>query len=254
MAQNKVQELIDHLDKSLLGKGSIELDLMIGNDRELAGEWNYLQLAVATIQDAGLHEQVLAVRKKWSNQQSVDTQFKTPVFNMYRKAMRIAAFLLVLAGSAAIYKYNSTSSDGLYNQYYASYDLSTNRAAGVQDALELAYNNKNWAEVITLFNTANERSHKLYFLAGMADLELKIYGGAIEKFQQIVAENAQSHTDYFQDEAEYYLAMSLLASNKADQAMPILEKIKADKGHLYHQIVTKMSFTDLNIVQFKDRK
>jgi len=48
--------------------------------------------------------------------------------------------------------------------------------------------------------------------------------------------------------------MSLLASNKADKAMPILEKIRADKNHLYHQTVARMSFTDLNIVQFKDRK
>jgi hypothetical protein len=254
MAQNKVQELIDHLDNSLLGKGSLEMDLMIGNDRELAGEWNYLQLAVATIQDAGLHEQVLAVRKRWSDQQSVAAKPGATVFTMYRQAIRVAAFLLVLAGSAAIYKYSSTSSDGLYNQAFSSYDLNTSRSAGTQDAVELAYNNKNWAEVITLFNTANEKNHKLYFLAGMADLELKIYGGATEKFQQIVTENAQSHTDYFQDEAEYYLALSLLASNKADQAMPILEKIRADKNHLYHQAVDKMSFTDLHILQFKDRK
>src|SRR5882724_5795761 len=252
MAQNKVQELIDHLDRTLLGKGSMEMDLMIGKDKELAGEWNYLRLAVATIQDAGLHEQVLAVRKKWSDQ--VAAQPRTTVLTMYRQAIRVAAFLLVLAGSAAIYKYNSTSSDGIYNQYYSSYSLNTSRGTATQDAVELAYTNKNWAEVITLFNTANEKDHKLFFLAGMADLELKIYGGAIEKFQQIITENAQSHTDYFQDEAEYYLAMSLLASNKADKAMPILEKIRADKNHLYHQTVARMSFTDLNIVQFKDRK
>src|SRR5882757_8348853 len=167
MAQNNVQELIDHLDKTLLGAGSMEMDLMIGKDRELAGEWNYLQLAVTTIQDAGLHEQVLAVRKKWSEQQLVVVQPKTTVLTMYRRAIRVAAFLLVLAGSAAIYKYNSTSSDGVYNQYYSSYSLNTSRGTATQDAVELAYTNKNWAEVITLFNTANEKDHKLFFLAGM---------------------------------------------------------------------------------------
>ena len=92
------------------------------------------------------------------------------------------------------------------------------------------------------------------FLAGMADLELKRYNDAIEHFEQVIAVNAQSGSDYFQDEAQYYLAISWLAKDKVNEALPILEKIRADKNHLYHDKVEQMSFLDLRLVQYKESK
>ena len=44
------------------------------------------------------------------------------------------------------------------------------------------------------------------------------------------------------------------ADVKVNEAMPILEKIRADKNHLYHDKVEKMSFTDLRLVQYKENK
>ena len=88
----------------------------------------------------------------------------------------------------------------------------------------------------------------------MANLELKDYAEAIEKFKQVLAENNRSGSDLFQDEAEYYLAMSYLANNEAEEALPIIERIKADKNHLYHQVIGKMSSLDLRIIQHKARR
>jgi hypothetical protein len=48
--------------------------------------------------------------------------------------------------------------------------------------------------------------------------------------------------------------MSWLASNDANEAYPLFEKIKANKGHLYHDKVAEMSFTDLHIAQYKNHK
>lgn len=92
------------------------------------------------------------------------------------------------------------------------------------------------------------------FLTGMADLELKRYNDAIEHFEQIMAVNAQAGTDFFQDEAQYYLAISWLAKDKVNEALPILEKIRADKNHLFHDKVEQMSFLDLRLVQYKESK
>ena len=55
-----------------------------------------------------------------------------------------------------------------------------------------------------LFGTPKEKTNKTYFLAGMADLELKKYDDAIGKFQHIIATNALSGGNYYQDEAEFY--------------------------------------------------
>jgi hypothetical protein len=266
MAHINQQELIDHLDNSLQGKASAEMDQLIADDREATGEWAYLRLAVTAIREAGLNEQIKSVKKEFLAQKFGGTATATNgkaivksisggrVVPMYRKAMRVAAMLLVLGGAATLYKYSVTSPTGLYNRYYATYDLNASRSATAPDPIEQAYNNKNWMEVVALFNRETEKNHKSYFLAGMAELEMKRYLGAIEKFKLIMAENAQSGGDYFQDEAEYYLALSWLAVDQADKAIPILDKIKADKNHLYHSTVENMSTIDLHIVRYKNSK
>jgi hypothetical protein len=266
MAHINEQQLIDHLDNSLQGKASAEMDRLIAGDQEAAGEWAYLRMAVAAIQDAGLQEQVKSVKREFLaqkfggltavtvNTEKIKATTRTAAVPMFRKAMRIAAMLLVIGGAATIYKYTTTSPTGLYNRYYASYDLNASRSNNTLDPIEQAYNDKNWMEVVALFNRGAEKNHKSYFLAGMAELEMKRYFGAIEKFKLILAENAQSGNDYFQDEAEYYLALSWLAADQADKAIPILDKIKADKNHLYHATVEKMSSIDLHIVQYKNGK
>jgi tetratricopeptide (TPR) repeat protein len=263
MSDNQTQILIDHLDKTLSGAGSPEIDQLIRENPETNLEWSMLRLAVDAVQDAGLYEQIGAVKSAWLAQQTMTAASSMTVIHgggivrsmsMARKAMRIAAGILVLAIGMATYKYTVTSSAGLYEKYYSGYQLNTTRGAGVPDAIDQAYTAKNWAGVTTLFNTGKERDNKSYFLAGMADLESKRYDDAIEKFRRILTENAQSGSDTFQDEAEFYLAMSWLAKDNVKEAMPLVEKMRADKGHLYHDVVVRMSSLDLRIAGYKSDK
>ena len=254
--------LINHLDNSLAGKGSPDMERRIQDDPETAQDWLHLKLAVDAIQHTGLYEQVTMVKAVWQAQQPAIGETESPatkstgglVRSIYRNVMRVAACILILAGGSAVFKYVTTNSSGLYGKYYASYALNTSRGSSTQDVLEDAYNNKDWAGVIALFNTTKEKSNKLYFLTGMAQLELKKYDDAIDKFQQVMAANAQAGTDYFQDEAEFYLAMSWLGRNDVSEALPILEKIKANKSHSYYEKVAEMSFMDLRIAQYKSHK
>jgi tetratricopeptide (TPR) repeat protein len=166
---------------------------------------------------------------------------------------KVAAILVVVGGGAVFYKYATISSGSLYDRYYSSYELNTSRGAGDADAMEKAYHAKDWNAVLAGFSKA-KRDNKMDFLAGMADLELKKYDDAIEHFEQVIAINAQAGSDYFLDEAQYYLAISWLAKDKVNEALPILEKIRANKDHLFHDKVTHMSFLDLRLVQYKESK
>ena len=284
MSLPNTNALIDHLDESFTAtpdsvspEASATMQRLIAEDEDNAREWLYLQLAVDSVQDAGLREQVATVRKQWESIATVTmeaqanvapdplaaTQDQTTtsdqatggvVRNLYRNMMRVAACAVLVAGGARIFKYVRLSSSSLYSEYYTSYELNTSRGSTAQDAIEKAYTAKNWSEVLTLFSPGKDRSNKTDFLAGLADLELKKFDDAIAHFEQIIASNSHSGGDYFEDEAEYYLAISWLAKDKVNEAMPILEKIKANKDHLYHDKVTKMSFTDLRLVQYKENK
>lgn len=290
MSLQKTNALIDHLDESFTAtpdsvspEASATMQRLIAEDEDTAKEWLYLQLAVDSIQDAGLREQVATVRKQWETQTAAtreaqataipealtatqdqptsattdQTTADSPggvVRNLYRNMMRVAACAVLVAGGACIFKYVRLSSSSLYSEYYTSYEINTSRGNASQDAIEKAYIAKNWSEVLALFSPGKDRSNKTDFLAGLADLELKKFDDAIAHFEQIIASNSHSGGDYFEDEAEYYLAISWLAKDKVNEAMPILEKIRANKDHLYHDKVEKMSFTDLRLVQYKENK
>jgi tetratricopeptide (TPR) repeat protein len=252
---DKQEQLIDLLDSRFRGEGTAKMEEVIHADPEAESEWHYLHLAVDAVQDAGLHAQVAAVRSAWLAQQSATARpAGGTVHSLYRNVLRVAACIFILSGGAALYKYTSTTSAGVYGKYYASYTLGTARSAGVPDALEQAYTNKDWTTVVSLFGTAKEKDNKTWFLTGMADLELKRYDDAIDKFQHVIAADVRTGTDYFQDEAEFYLAMSWIARNDVNEAMPLLEKIKVNKNHLYYETVSKMSFRDLRIIQYKNLK
>jgi hypothetical protein len=49
--------------------------------------------------------------------------------------------------------------------------------------------------------------------------------------------NAEQQTHLFDDDTEYYLAMSYLKNGQASDAVPIFEKIHEEPTHLYHDKV-----------------
>ncbi|HEY4109606.1 hypothetical protein [Puia sp.] len=262
MTPDKTRMLIDHLDENLRGKATANLEDIIGNDPEAEKEWNYLRLAVDGVKDAGLYEQVSAARTAWKAELEEAATANTAaapagarVRTLYRYTLRAAACVLIVAGSASVYKYVSVTSGSLYNRYYNGYNLNTVRGAGEADPIVEAYNAKDWNTVEKIADTARvSRTNQTDFLSGMACLERKKYDKAINHFEQIIAINTHNGTDYYQDEAEFYLAISWLAHQKINEAMPILEKIRGDKSHKYHEAVEKMSFFDLRLAQYKENK
>jgi tetratricopeptide (TPR) repeat protein len=120
--------------------------------------------------------------------------------------------------------------------------------------MEAAYKAKNWVAVDDAFKKKKVKDNKSYFLEGMAFMEAKKYDEAIGMFQQVMAANTLSGSDYFEDEAEFYLAMAWLGRNDVKEAMPLLDKIRGDKSHLYHDVVVKMSSMDLRIAAYKGIK
>jgi hypothetical protein len=252
MSQNKEQILIDHLDRSLQGGETVAIGDLIGDDAEMAATWFNLQLSVDIIKEAGLYEQVLVVRKQFEqNRSGMERPLGVVRPLNFRYAMRVAACILLIAGAAVLYKYTTTNPEGLYNKYFVSYDLNTSRDMGQVDGMEQAYRQKNWQEVITRSNQLKEKDNKSLFLSGMAEMELNKFKPAILLFQLVLARNKQSGDAYFQDEAEYYIAMCYLANNQAGAGIAILEKIRGDKDHLFYKKANEMSSLDFKILKYK---
>ena len=50
------EQLIDHLDSTHLGNGSVDMDTRISEDPETALEWYQLRLAVDAVEQAAIYE------------------------------------------------------------------------------------------------------------------------------------------------------------------------------------------------------
>ncbi len=250
MSPNQETSLIDHFDNHLKGIASPELEQLLAQDPEAVQEWARLQLAVEGIKELGLYEQVGAVRRTWQQQQ--ETATPSIVRRLSHGYFRAAAVIAIVAFSGiAVYKYTTTSAAGVYAENYISFQSGTQRGTGMADDVRQAYQEKNWAGVIEAFKHAAVHNNENLFLTGMANLELKRYAEAAVLFQQVIDNNAKAHDTLFEEDAEYYLAMTQLAANHAKEAMPLIDRIKADPHHAYHDQVKKIPSIDLWIARHK---
>lgn len=254
MTQNTTY-LIDQLDESLNSTINPDFDSKLRDNVEMAEEWNTLQLALTAIREAGLQDQVDAVAEEYRSVKVVSIH-KRPATVRPKSGnmLKIAAAVFVLFIAGGIYKYNSVSSSNFYNKNFSVYELSVSRGNSDLDQLEKTYQDRNWAGVIEKYNALAKKDNKSMFLTAMANMELRNAAAAIPLFNEILKKNAAGTDELFHDESEYYLALSYLANQEAARAIPILEKIKSDRSHLYNRVVGEMSWTDLRIIQYKMNK
>jgi tetratricopeptide (TPR) repeat protein len=252
--------LIQYLDRTLEEGEMREVEALMNTDPEVRKEWQYLQLAVEAVEYAALYDQVAAVKENFRTIQSAEVittlhTRRNPI--RLRTVLQVAAGMLLFLTTTVAYKYFTTGATQAYQQTFIDYTLQTTRGAATFTEIEQAYRNKNWNTVIATFNTIRTSSltdNKTLFLTGMAHLQLKQYAAASELFERVLANNTQTGDDLFQDEAQFYGAMSNLADNKLQRAIELLQQIRADANHLYHQQASRIGNLDWQILKIKAQR
>ena len=247
--------LINYFDRTLEEREMREVEELINTDLEVRKQWQYLQLAVEAVEYAALYDQVAAVKENFRTIQPVEVLQPVAtrkVRSIVRPFMRVAAAVVALIVGTVAYKYFTVSATHVYDKTFIAYNLSTKRGQATITDLEQAYRNHNWNGVIAAANSSSSLTdNKALFLAAMAHLQLHNFAAANQLFEQVLRNNAQTGDDYFQDEAQFYLAMSNLANNHPVQAIALLQQIRADKNHLYHQQAMQVGKMDLELLKIK---
>ena len=283
MSPEQHQALVDQFDQR---KGETPVEGPSPASADTRQEWELLELAVEAIQLHAITEQVRRTRMQFEQEQrelergqaenepsELPVGASVPVGKLadlveagrpsaaspatvrdirrrISPVLQIAAILIVVIVSAGILKVANTRPEGVFDRSYSDYQLSITRGADASDAMEQAYRSRNWAGVYQAFESSHARTQKDYFLTAMAHTQQKEYYEAISLLKTLILYN-QSREPYFQDEAEYYLAMNYLATGQAAQAVELFDKIKADPRHTYFARVQQMSKLDLGILRMK---
>ncbi len=250
MKQSNNDILVDYLDKKLSPEESSELESLIQRDKTTASDFEYLKLAVETIRLNAIAGKVVAARGTLlANPDMQTTTNQGTVRQLYKTALRIAAVLILLFSSAVVYKYTSVSNQSVYTNQFVPYDLSITRGGESRDGVAEAYNNKNWNNVVALFNIQKTKDNKSYFLAAMAEMQLHQYDQAANLFQHILGSNSGDGS--FQEEAEYYCALAYLMNHEEAKSIVLINKIKSDPSHRYYPVASKITNIDLKIIDLK---
>lgn len=166
-------------------------------------------------------------------------------------AMRVAAVVVLAVGAWFIYTYSTNNSDSLYSKIYQPYHVNTDR--GAEDAQTHNMVNEfkagNYTAVVKSYESLPASNNREKFLAGYASHQLGKYDTAINLFNLILENNRSTRSRLYNDESEFYLALSYLKTKNVKSAYPLFRKIGHSPNHTFHERVNSWTLTRLQWLQ-----
>ena len=242
--------LIQYLDNELEPDQRQLIESQLPNDPQLQQQLERLSLAKQAFKQFARQQQVSSIHGEMMKDLSGKQPKRAPV-RYLRATMRVAALLLVLILIAGIVQYSLLDSDRLYRSHYDTFTLGTSRDNNNLPPLEQAYRQNNMQQVIALYESNGVSQPIDHFLAGQAYLAVDNPQKAITAFEAQLQANASKDLKPYQDDAEYYLALSWLKAGRADKALPLFQRIHDQKAHAYNREVSGWYLTQLRWLQRK---
>lgn len=237
---NDTALLIQYLDGELAGEELERAKKKIDNDIHLQEELEKLRLTRATVKIYGLKQKVSSIHNEMMQElRAEQSPSRGKVFTLFKSGMYIAASVILLVGALTLYQYGQLSPENIYNSYHHAYVPDQSRGAQNGSSIENALKANQPDLVIELFRNIPQPSAPDYFYLGNAQLQKEDASGAIASFLRVQQKNTENQTNFFEDDAEYFLAMAYLKNNQPDKATILFEKIYSDRNHLYHDKVDK---------------
>lgn len=249
---SQTERLISYIDGDMSDAEKNILQQQLQADKAMQQELDNLLLATDVVKNYGLSNRVADIHKKMMKEMAAaSTQPKAIVRSLSKRLMKYAAVIILLIGLFGVYQYFTVSSDKLYNEQYSAYAFTTFRGNESLPAIEQAYAEKKYDEVIAAFKQQTDASVKENFVAGQAYLAKVNYAEAINCFKTVLTKNSNTHTGLLTDDAEYYLALSYLKNNNPAEALPLFKKIHNNKEHFYNNKVSAWFLKKLQLLKWK---
>ncbi|MCW3116221.1 MAG: tetratricopeptide repeat protein [Chitinophagaceae bacterium] len=244
---NSSEWLIRYIDGELQGEDKLRMEKELENNAVLKSEFDSLLVAKESIRMFGLAQQVAGIHNEMMSERRTgrtDPSKKATVRQLLRYGLLAAASILVLLVGIKTFRYFNLSADSLFKEQYHVYELGSLRGFDTtqHSAIEQAYRNKEYQQVILLSQKSDPAGIKEEFLEGISFLETGDVQEGIKKFSVVLELTKDSSENIFKDAAEYYLSLSYLKNKEYDKALEIMRSIKADPRHLYRDKITD-SFT-----------
>jgi len=244
--------LIQYLDGELPEADRIELEQKIAADNALQKELLQLKLARQAVRSYGLKEKVSTIHQEMMMEHGHKGYTKpAPVRSLTRYIMRVAAVLLVVLASAAIYQYVTLSPEHLFSDIYRPYEVAVTRGDAALDEITAAFRANKPQDAIALFEKKSAPSADDYFIAGNAYLQLHQPAKSILAFTSLQNINLQQGTHQYEEDIAFYLGMAYLENHEVSKALELLKPISTNNQHAYHDRVSSWQIKKLELLSKK---
>lgn len=252
---NADMELIEkYVDGSLSGEEKSRAEKLLNENLQLQQEYDYMMLAINSVKHSGLQEQVASVAKQYELKEVDSTPVKSIAkvrsINFYM--MRVAAAVVLIIASYSAILYTTATPDQLFSEGFISYDLPSSRSASAVNIIEQQYKDADWQKVLTSLQNQPDISQKEMFLGGMAALQLNNADAARSFFQKVLDKNQTSSEILYQEDAQFYLALTYIKLHDFTKAYDMLQMINANPDHAYYNQVKQMNLLKARILKWKN--
>jgi len=169
------------------------------------------------------------------------------VKKILRYGMAIVAGIFLVVAIVKIYQFLQLSTDGLYREVFVNYQLPLTNDTSLSDRakIEDMYRKKNFKAIIAEAKRPRVPDDKTFLLIGISYLETNDPFNAIATFRQI------KPTGDYKQEAQYYLSLAYLRNNDYDQALGLMQQIKNNKSHGYHEHFSSSFLDKIRMLKWK---
>lgn len=182
------------------------------------------------------------------------------VVPLWKLASRVAAGVTILLLCVVGIRVATLSNDNLAQveeRLYVSESTRGEAEDATHQQMNLAYQKSDYAQCARLYEEkglAAQPGHlEEDFLAGNAYLGLNKPAQAETCFRKVLTTNEQAEEKQFEEEAEYYLALSLLKQNKLAEAQTLFARIRQNPDHRYHSKVDGWFYQQLQWLRWKHK-
>jgi hypothetical protein len=242
--------LTKYLEGELKGEALQKLEVRIKKDHSLQQELENLKMSLEAIKSYGLYKKVSLIHADMMKELRLQPHTGR-TGRLVKSTLKIAATVFIILGSAFLYQYITLSPQSLFRNNFQAFTLHENRGNVMESALEQQYRLTNYPAVTALFQKLQTKTIQDYFFAGNAYLRQNNPTEAVKCFLSVGGINKLQQTHLYEDDTEYYLAMSYLQQDEPAKAYPLFEKIHADRSHLYHSKVSTWFLTKLHWLHAK---
>lgn len=234
-------EMIErYIEGELGGKELYNFQSLLSTDTDIQRNYNLsLQINNSIIED-----DVMALRETmqdmFTNEPTVKRMPK--VFATRRLYYAAATIILLIVAGIALQRNigHNLSNTAVYDKYYKPYDVTVSYRSGnsevnkiLLNALE-RYEEKDYEHAVVLFEKVLEKRQddmavRLY--SGISYMEDKKYMKATKSFIRIISNG----DNLFFEQAQWYLSLCYLRTNKLDKAVVVLNKIIEEDSYYKKQ-------------------